>query len=112
MDHVELFDMESNTSCPAAVSLDQTRYDHSGTGEIVCSGKNAWYEWSSSCYNLTSQTEISLKSNRPGHCAWSTPEGIYLMGGEGRSGTNFNNTELVKNDGTTEPAFKLESGYQ
>ena len=65
--------------------------------------------WSSSCYNLTSLTEISLKSNRPGHCAWSTAEGIYLMGGEGRSDTNFNNSELVKNYGTTESAFKLKS---
>ena len=110
MNHTELFDMESRTSCPAAVSLDQKRYDHSGTGEIVCSGKDDWHNWSSSCYNLTSQTKISLKSHRPGHCAWSTPEGIYLIGGE--PGNNFNNTELVKNDGTTESAFKLESGYQ
>ena len=110
MDHVELFDIESKTSCPASVGLDQKRYDHSGTGEIVCSGKDEGHRWSSSCYNLTSQNAIYLKSWRPGHCAWSTPEGIYLMGGEPNN--NLNTTELVKFDGTTESAFNLEYRYQ
>lgn len=96
------------TTCVVDVKLNSPRRIHTGDGNLVCGG------WAgtelSSCYNLVTGATINLNNQRGDHTSWSTPSGIYLMGGHPSSSSRT--TELVSEGSTTAGfALKYDSAF-
>merc|ERR1719450_1399648 len=79
---IELFNLESYTSCRVNATLDRTRSGHSGHGDLVCGG-NEGTDVISTCYNIITAETINLNEPRSDHTSWSTDSGVYLVGGQG-----------------------------
>ena len=106
LDHVELFNPITQTSCVITGKLDQPRWYHTGDGNLVCGGLDDDYNYISSCYNVATGATINLLNGRSRHTSWSTDAGIYLLGGD--DGSNYRTTtELVTGD-TTQAGFELK----
>ena len=98
---VELFNLETMSSCTVDNTLDQPRSTHTGEGNLVCSG---WgNDAISSCYNVATGATINLLNGRSNHTSWSTDAGVYLLGGYPGGRT----TELLTL-GTTQAGFGLQ----
>ena len=104
LDHMELFNLETKTSCEITDKLDQPRHWHTGDGNLVCGGWNG-SDYISSCYNVATGDTINLLNERDGHTSWSTDAGIYLLGGNPSSNSETN--ELITGD-TTQVGFGLK----
>ena len=101
LDLMEMFILETQTSCVITGKLDQPRSWHTGDGNMVCGG----YGPISSCYNVATGDNINLLNGRTYHTSWSTDAGVYLLGGQ--PSTNLRTTELVTGD-TTQAGFGLK----
>ena len=104
LDVVEMINLETFRSCVVDVKLDQPRYDHTGNGNLVCSGSNGNNRLSS-CYNIVTGDTINLINERYNHLSWSTGHDLYLMGGKPSS--NLRTTKLITGD-STQPGFRLK----
>ena len=104
LDIVEMFNLQTMSSCVVDVKLDQPRRYHTGDGHMVCGGYNGVSSLSS-CYNITSLDTINLIKQRDGHISWSTDNGLYLVGGFPSS--NLLTTELITED-STQAGFPLK----
>ena len=104
LDQVELFNLETMTSCEINVTLDSPRFGHTGAGDLVCSG---WVGSSvvSNCYNILTGNTINLINKRDAHISWSSDAGIHLMGGSW--GSIRRTTELITGN-TTKAGFALK----
>merc|ERR1719232_1421612 len=104
LDQVELFNLETMTSCEINVTLDSPRFGHTGAGDLVCSG---WVGSSvvSNCYNILTGNTINLINKRDAHISWSSDAGIHLMGGSW--GSIRRATELITGN-TTKAGFALK----
>ena len=111
LDIVELFNLETLTSCVINVKLDKTRYRHTGDGNLVCGG---WDNTPSpiiidnihsTCFNVKTRETINLMSERLGHTSWSTASGVFLLGGIPSS--NLRGTELITGT-STQLGFALQ----
>ena len=110
LNSTELFLPSSGISCPLP-PLPETRDYHTVDDNILCGGettKDSCVKWNSdtgSWEDLLTLSEIRTK-----HVSWTLGHGMgtYLMGGWSKS----KSTTLIKEDGTQEPAFKLEYNTQ
>ena len=101
LDVVELFNLETMSSCVVNNTLDQPRYAHTGDGNLVCGGRNDDDNSISSCYNVVTGTTINLLNERYWHTSWSTNSGIYILGEDPFSNPDqTKTTELVTEDTT------------
>ena len=107
LDVVELFNLETMSSCVVNNTLDQPRYANTGDGNLVCGGRDDDYNPISSCYNIATGATINLLNERVGHTSWSTSNGIYLLGGFPRDSIASRTTELITGD-TTKAGFGLK----
>ena len=105
LDVLEMFNLETRTSCVITEKLDQLRGTPTADGNLVCGGWNGDNGRHSSCYNVATGAIINLLTVRDGHTSWSTEAGIYLLGGEPSS--NWRTTELITGD-TTQAGFELQ----
>ena len=85
-DTIELFNLESKTSCKVNITLDVPRSGHSGNGDLVCGGINT-YGFISTCFNVITGETINMNDPRASHTSWSTKSGVYLLGGKNANGT-------------------------
>ena len=112
---IELFNLESNTSCRVNATLDQPRSGHSGHGDLVCGGRKSdqyHYEQYQNCYNVITAETISLNEPRSDHTSWSTDSGVYLVGGQGYHplGTFLKSVEFINT--STSSVHSRVSGFQ
>ena len=108
LDVVELFNLETMSSCVVNNTLDQPRYAHTGDGNLVCGGRDDDDNSILSCYNVATGDTINLFNERYWHTSWSTDAGIYLLGGDPFSNPDHTKTtELVTGD-TTQAGFELQ----
>ena len=105
LDLVELFNLDTQTSCVITGKLDQPRELHTADGNLVCGGYGNDGGRLSSCYNVATGVTINLLNARYKHTSWSTDAGIYLFGGE-PSSTVGRTTELV-----TEDTLNTQAGF-
>ena len=112
LNSTELFLPSSGTSYTCTIPLlPETRYYHTVDNNILCGGdetRNSCLKWSP---NTGSWADLlTLSDIRTKHVSWTPGPGMgtYLMGGWGKSMS----TTLIKEDGTQEPAFKLEYNTQ
>ena len=106
---VELFNLETKSSCIVDTTLDQPRSTHTGEGNLLCGGHSG-IDSISNCYNVATGATINLLNGRSGHTSWSTDAGIYLLGGSDDS-SYYRTTELVTGD-TTQAGFGLKYNTQ
>ena len=106
LDTVELFNLESKTSCYVHCKLDVPRSLHSGDGDMVCGGYTYYGGYMSNCYNLISGDTINMNDPRRGHTSWSTASGVYLLGGRNSDGL-LNSVEFINISANT-----IQSGFQ
>ena len=104
LDIVELFNLETMTSCQVNVDF-PFRLDHTGDGNLVCGGAGDinYNNLLSTCYNIVTGETINLLNGRSGHTSWSTNSGIFLLGGFPYSDTSFSadiTTEIIIGDST------------
>ena len=105
LDLVEMFNLETMTSCIVNVKLDQPRVSHTGDGALFCGGADG-SSVLTNCYNIITGA-ITYISARSDHTSWSTGAGLYLMGGGGSSGSGIK-TELITED-STQAGFPLQN---
>ena len=106
--NTELFVPSAGTSCTLP-PLQPQRWYHSVDNNILC-GSLETAAWRS-CLKWIPDTGswkelLTLDVQRYGHVSWTpdTDKGTYLMGGDYTAWT----TVLIKDDGTQEPAFRLQ----
>ena len=104
LDIVELFNLETMTSCQVNVDF-PFRLDHTGDGNLVCGGVEDinYNNRLSTCYNIVTRETTNLLNARSGHTSWSTNSGIFLLGGFPYSDTSFSadiTTEIIIGDST------------
>ena len=106
---IELFNLESKTSCRVNATLDQPRSGHSGHGDLVCGGRG--HDIISTCYNVITAETIKLNEPRYSHTSWSTDSGVYLVGGQGYPlGTFLKSVEFINT--STSSVHSRVSGFQ
>ena len=107
---VEIYNPATNTGC-SLPQLPETRAYHTQDGGLACggigNGMGSGYEtcvkWSSESGSWTQSH--TLREDRYSHVSWKTEDGVYLMGGL----ASQNKTILVKEDGSSEYGFILNS---
>ena len=104
LDTVEMFNLETMSSCIVDVTLDQPRHYPTGDGNLVCGG-SVQGGFLSSCFNIETRTSVNLINSRGFHLSWSSSDGLYLLGGGPSS--NRRTTELITGD-TTQAGFTLK----
>ena len=108
---IELFNLESKTSCRVNATLDRPRSGHSGHGDLVCGGTGNGHAVISTCYNVITAAIISLNEPRSDHTSWSTDSGVYLLGGQITiSGTLLKSVEFINT--STSSGHSRVSGFQ
>ena len=105
---IELFNLESNTSCRVNATLDRPRSGHSGHGDLVCGGRDG-ADVIFTCYNFITAETISLNEPRSDHTSWSTDSGVYLLGGQS-TGTLLKSVEFINT--STSSVHSRVSGFQ
>ena len=101
LDTVELFNLESKTSCFVQFKLDVPRSLHSGDRDLVCGGYGGNYGgYISTCYNLISGDTINMNNLRGDHTSWSTAFGVYIFGGRNSDGL-LNSVEFINTSANT-----------
>jgi len=101
----ELYNPVTKVSC-SLPQFPESRYKHTLNGNLVCGGGGddstltSCDTWSNGAWTRTH----NLRDKREFHVSWSTPSGVYLLGG------TFSNTtsEIVKEDGSVEEGFDLK----
>ena len=107
---IEMFILESNTSCRVNATLDQPRSGHSGHGDLVCGGRDG-ADVIFTCYNVITAQTIKLNEPRGSHTSWSTDSGVYLLGGQSSIiGTLLKSVEFINT--STSSAHSRVSGFQ
>ena len=107
---IELFNLESKTSCRVNATLDRPRSGHSGHGDMVCGGSEGT-DVISTCYNVITAETINLNEPRSDHTSWSTDSGVYLLGGQiTNSGTLLKSVEFINT--STSSGHSRVSGFQ
>ena len=106
---IELFNLQSNTSCRVNATLDRPRSGHSGNGDLVCGGSEGT-EVISTCYNIITAETINLNEPRRDHTSWSTDSGVYLLGGSGPNNTILKSVEFINT--STSSVHSRVSGFQ
>jgi len=109
----EVFKVGSAQSCilPQLPYLNLRRY-HTQNGNLLCGGS---CDICKTCLQLVDgvwTTSHNLKTSRSDHTSWTTSNGTLLIGGANR--WQWQSTELVKTDGTTEVGtlkLKYKSRY-
>ena len=110
---IEMFILESNTSCRVNATLDQPRSGHSGHGDLVCGGRKSdqyHFEQYHNCYNVITAETISLNEPRSDHTSWSTDSGVYLLGGSGPNNSILKSVEFINT--STSSVHSRVSGFQ
>ena len=107
---IEMFILESNTSCRVNATLDQPRSGHSGHGDLVCGGTGNGHAVISTCYNVITAAIISLNEPRSDHTSWSTDSGVYLLGGSGPNNSILKSVEFINT--STSSVHSRVSGFQ
>ena len=105
---VELLDTNGTQLCNLP-SLPSTRRGHSQTVLTSCGGEDSEYASYTSCLTLNSgswEDSHSLAQEREGHSAWSSPQGIMILGGE--DSNSRTTTEILTENGDTTPGFNLD----
>ena len=79
---------------------------HTQTGVTLCGGHRSPQR--TTCHTLSSsgswELSHNLTENRREHCAWDSPQGIILIGGDFSDTT----TEILLENGETNPGFNLD----
>ena len=105
---IELFNLESKTSCRVNATLDRPRSGHSGNGDLVCGGSEGT-DVISTCYNVITAETINLNEPRSDHTSWSTDSGVYLLGGQSTH-TLLKSVEFINT--STSSVHSRVSGFQ
>ena len=102
---VELFSLESKTSCNLP-DLPLDRWSHTSVGGVICGGENT--EVQSTCTDISSgswsSTNYQPISPRDRHLAWNMEPGKFYMLIGGGSDTS----DIVYGNGTNEQGFPLQ----
>ena len=108
LDSVELLNLDGTRNCTMSPMLG-ARTSHSQSGPVSCGG---WKNEKKSCvtFSLSSgeweQTHTLAGEGRVGHSAWSSPQGIVLIGSYYDKGKTT--TEILRESGDTTPGFTLD----
>ena len=105
---VELLNLDGSWHC-SLPPLPEQRDSHTQTGLVACGGFEKNRKSEKSCVRFSKGEEEwkkshTLKNQRWSHVSWDSPDGVLLMGGQGR----FTTTELLTNNGDTTPGFKIK----
>ena len=98
----------SNTTC-SLPQLPEARQHHTQDGKLACGGPlnsktlTTCDKWSAGTWTRTSH---KLARQRYGHVSWSTPSGMFLIGGE--HSVSRQTSELLREDGSVEEGFALK----
>ena len=104
----EIYLPSANTSCSLPELPEGGRYYHTQDGPWACGSQyyDDYYtcdKWSQGSWTRQS---LQLRKSRKAHVSWFTASGLYLIGGDDPSSTRT--SELVKEDGSVEKAFRLK----
>ena len=105
---VELFHTNGSRLC-SLPDLPYNRSSHSQTGLTACGGSGSAAA-NTTCHTLTNIgswiQSHNLDQDRRAHSAWTSPQGVLLIGGVGSSAQTT--SEILLDNGETAPGFNLD----
>ena len=115
LDSVELLNMDGSWNCPMP-PLPEPRMGHTQTGLVTCGASmreraGGYSAATKSCVTFASgnvnweKTHTLAQCGRGDHSAWASPQGVMMLGGEGRA---LKTSEILLENGDTKPGFSLD----